>query len=69
MDHLQKNSERIQKCKETRNRRYIYQNEVDRACFRHDMSYGYFKQLTRRTASDTISRDKAFNFAKNPKYD
>ena len=28
-----------------------------------------FKDLTRRTASDKILRDKAFNIAKNPKYD
>ena len=33
------------------------------------MVYGYFKDLTRRTASDKILRDKAFNIAKNPKYD
>ena len=33
------------------------------------MSYGDFKDLTRRTASDKILRDKAFNIAKNPKYD
>ena len=30
---------------------------------------GDFKDLTRRTASDKIKRDKAFNIAKNPKYD
>ena len=33
------------------------------------MSYGDFKNLTRRTAFDTILRDKAFNLAKNSKYD
>ena len=32
------------------------------------MAYGDFKELTRRTASDKILRDKAFNIAKNPKY-
>ena len=32
------------------------------------MAYGEFKDLTRRTASDKILRDKAFNNAKNPKY-
>ena len=36
---------------------------------RRDMAYGDFKDLKRRTASDKISRDKAFNIAKNPKYD
>ena len=33
------------------------------------MSYGDFKNLTRRTAFDKILRDKAFNLAKNSKYD
>ena len=33
------------------------------------MAYGDFKDLKRRTASDKILRDKAFNIAKNPKYD
>ena len=33
------------------------------------MAYGHFKDLARRTASDKILRDKAFNIAKNPKYD
>ena len=33
------------------------------------MAYGNFKDFTRRTASDKILRDRAFNIAKNPKYD
>ena len=33
------------------------------------MAYGYFKDLKRRTASDKVLKDKAFNIAKNPKYD
>ena len=33
------------------------------------MAYGDFKDFTRRTASDKVLRDKAFNIAKNPKYD
>ena len=32
------------------------------------MAYGGFKDLTRRTVSDKILHDKAFNIAKNPKY-
>ena len=38
-------------------------------CFQHGMSYRDFKDLTRRTTSGIILRDKAFNNAKNPKYD
>ena len=33
------------------------------------MAYGDFKDLTRRTASDKILHDEAFNIGKNPKYD
>ena len=64
-----KNKERIQKFKETGDTSYIYKNELDKACFQHDMAYGDFKDLARRIASDKVLRDKAFNIAKNPKYD
>ena len=33
------------------------------------MAYGDFKGLKRGTAGDKVSHDKAFNIAKNPKYD
>ena len=33
------------------------------------MAHGDFKDLVRRIASDKVLRDKAFNIAKNPKYD
>ena len=33
------------------------------------MTYGDFKDLTRRTAADKVLRDKAFNITKDPKYD
>ena len=33
------------------------------------MAYGDFKDLVRRTASDEFLRNKAFNIAKNPKFD
>ena len=64
-----KNKERIQTFKETGDSRYIYKNELDKACFTHDVAYGEYKDLTRRTASDKVLRDNAFNIAKNPKYD
>ena len=68
MDHVQK-IKRIQTFKETGDSQYIYQNELDKACFQHDMAYGKYKDLTRRRASDTILHDIAFNIAKNPKCD
>ena len=60
-----KNKERIQKYKQTGDSRYIYRNELDKACFQHDMAYGDFKDLKRRTTADNLLRDKAFNIAKN----
>ena len=39
-----KNKERIQKFKETGDTSYIYKNELDKACFQHDMAYGGFKE-------------------------
>ena len=64
-----KNKERIQIFKETGDTSYIYKNELDKDCFQHDMAYGDFKDLARRTASDKVLRDKAFNIAKNSKCD
>ena len=64
-----KNKNRVQKFKETGDSRYIYQNELDKACFQHSMTYGDFEDLTRKTVSDKILRDKTFNIAKNSKYD
>ena len=64
-----KNRKRIQKYKDTRDTSYIYKNELDKTCFEHDMAYGDFKDLAKRTASDKVLRDKVFNIAKNPKYD
>ena len=64
-----KTKQRMQKFKEIRDSQYIYQNELDKACFQDEMAYGDFNELTRRTASDNILCDKAFNIAENAKYD
>ena len=52
-----KNKERIQKFKETGDTRYIYKNELDKACFQHNMAYEDFKGLKKRTFSDRVLRD------------
>ena len=64
-----KNKERIQKFKEAGDTSYIYKNELDKACFQHDMAYGDFKDLPKRTAADKVLRDKAFKIASDQKYD
>ena len=41
-----KNKERMKKIEETGDSKYIYQNELNNACFQHDMTYGGFKEFT-----------------------
>ena len=64
-----KHKQRIQKFKETGDTRYIYRNELDKACFAHDAAYSDSKDLTKRTVADKILKNKAFDIAKDPKYD
>ena len=64
-----KNKRRIEKCMQTGNTNFIYRNELDKACFQHDMAYGKTKDLAKRTQSDKVLRDKAFKSVSNPKYD
>ena len=64
-----KNKERIKKFKETGDTSHIYKNELDKACFQHDMAYGDFKDLAKRTAADKVLRDKVFKIASDQKYD
>ena len=64
-----KNKERIEKFMQTGNTNFIYKNELDKACFQHDMAYGKSKDLIKRTQSDKILKDKAFKIMSDPKYD
>ena len=64
-----KHKERIQKFKETGDVRYIYRNELDKACFQHDAAYADNKDLLNRTRADKILGDKAYAIASNPQYD
>ena len=64
-----KNKQRIQKFMQTGDTNYIYKNELHKACLQHDMAYGKYKDLEKRTQSDKVLKDKAFEIASNPKYD
>ena len=59
------NKEKTQIFKETGDTRYIYQNQLDKACFQYDMIYGDFKDLPGRTVSVKALLDKAFDIAKS----
>ena len=63
-----KNMKRIKKFKKAGDSRHIYKNELSKACFQHDTAYGDFKNLSKRTASDKVLRDRAFKIGSNPKY-
>ena len=64
-----KTKKRINKFKETGDLRYIYQNELDKACFQHDVAYGDLRDLNRRTFVDSVLRNETFNITNDPKYD
>ena len=64
-----KNKERIEQFMKTGSTHFIYKNELDKACFQHDMAYGKSKDLVKRTQSDKVLRGKAFKIAIDPKYD
>ena len=64
-----KKKKRIEKFMQTGNTDLIHKNELDKACFQHDMVYGKSKDLAKRTQSDKVLRDKAFKIASDPKYD
>ena len=64
-----KHEQRIQKFRETGDTNYIYKNELDKACFVHDAAYSDSKDLTKMTVADKILKNKAFDIAKDPKYD
>ena len=47
-----KNKEIIEKFMQTVNTDFIYRNELDKACFQHDMAYGKSKNVAKRTQSE-----------------
>ena len=64
-----KSKERIEKFMQTETTNFIYKNELDKACFQHDIAYSKSKDLLKITQSDKGLRDKAFKIASDPQYD
>ena len=52
-----KSKEWMQKFKETGEPRYVLQNELDKACIQHDMTFANFNDLPRSVASGRALRD------------
>ena len=63
-----RNKERIEKFMATGNTDFIYRNDLDKACFQHDMAYGKSKNLVKRIQSDKVLRNTVFKIASNWKY-
>ena len=60
-----KHHERIQKFRETGTLKHLYRKELDKACFAHDATYSDSKDLAKRTISDKILKDRAYEIARN----
>ena len=54
---------------QTGNKEFIYKNDLDKARFQHDVAFVKYKDLNKRTQSDKVLKDKAFEIASNSKYD
>ena len=63
-----KHTQRIQDLLNTGKLSYVYKNGLDKACFQHDMTYNKFKDLEKRTQSNTVLKSKALKIASNLKY-
>ena len=59
----------FKKIKETDDLNYIYKNKLDKICFLHNATYADSKDLAKRTLSDKVLKERAYEIALNPKYD
>ena len=67
--HLPKTKKELKSLCKLEIQTFFYRNELDKACFQHDMGYGKSKKLAKRTQSGKVLRDKEFKIASDPKYD
>ena len=61
--------ERIKEFKHKGDTCLLYRNELDKACFKHDVAYTKYKDVENRLISDQKLRNSAYDIASNPKYD
>ena len=50
--HLPKTNNELKSLCKLKILNFIHKNELDKACFQHDMAYGKSKDLVKRTQSD-----------------
>ena len=56
---------RIKKFGETDNLKHLYRNKLDKACFTQNATYSHNNDLVKRTLSDKILKDRAYEIARN----
>ena len=64
-----KHRKRIQNFRETGNLKHLCRSELDKARFAHDAACSNCKDLAKRTISDKILKDRAYEIAKDRGYD
>ena len=64
-----KHCERIQQFGETGNLKYLFINELEKACFAHEEAYSDSKDLDKKAISEKILEDRAYKIASNCNYD
>ena len=62
-DLFAKHTKRIQNFMQDGKLNHIFKNNLDKACFQHDMAYNKFKDLEKRTQSDVVLKNKSFKIA------
>ena len=69
VDHFLNIAKEFRNLEKKSNLKYLYRNELDKACFVHDAAYFDSKDLAIRTISDKILEDGAYEITRNCKYD
>ena len=69
MNHLLNIVKELKKLREAGNLKHLYSNKLDNACFAHDTAYSDSIGLAKRTISDKFLKERAYEIARNPKYD
>ena len=64
VDHLLNIVKELKNLRETGNLKNLYKNELDQACFAHDVSCSDSKDLAKRTISYKILKDRVAEIAR-----
>ena len=59
-----KHREMAQKFWETDNLKHLYRNELDQACFAHNVAYSDSKYWAKRTISDKVLKYRAYEIVR-----